>query len=129
MTDADGFQPDSSTTSRRAFLGASAAASGALAAGRWLVAGAAQGAEPSIAVTKTLPATHPLDPLTGEEIELAVLQLRKQKSLGESWRFVSVALAEPSRQPGDPLPRRAELVLMDTAKGHAFEAIVNLATG
>jgi primary-amine oxidase len=128
MADPKNLESDGFITSRRGFLGASAAATGVVAVGRWLVTGAAHGAEASTATGKTSPIAHPLDPLTAEEIERAVAVLRERKSLGEPWRFVSVALAEPGRRPGDRLPRRAQLVLMDTATGRAFEAIVDLTT-
>jgi primary-amine oxidase len=127
----DGFTP-----SRRAFLGASAAATGALAAGRWFVARAAIGAEQSSEAAKTgQPAIHPLDPITADEIQHAVAEMRRQKSLGESWRFVSVALAEPNRQavltaqPPNSLVRTAAVLVMDTASGQAFDALVDLTTG
>jgi primary-amine oxidase len=133
MAHTDDLQSDGSATSRRAFLRTSAAATGVLAAGRWLTIGVAQGAEQASPAAKSgQPATHPLDPLTPEEIERAVSELGKQKSLGESCRFVSVVLAEPDRpvawQPPAVFPRSAALVAMDTATGQAFEAIVDLNT-
>src|SRR5579885_2237114 len=97
MPHTNDLQPDGCTTSRRAFLGASAAATGVLAAGRLLVTGAAHAAEQPRGAAETPPARHPLDPLTADEIERAVAELRQRKALGDSWRFVSVALAEPNR--------------------------------
>ncbi|HWB12056.1 MAG TPA: primary-amine oxidase [Pirellulales bacterium] len=137
MAHADDLHSGGSTTSRRAFLGASAATTGVLAAGRWLVTGAAHAAERSGATqssagSKTRPAPHPLDPLTTDEIEQAVAVLRKQKPIGNSWRFVSVALAEPNRplawQLADSPARTAAIVVMDPSAGQAFEAIVDLST-
>jgi primary-amine oxidase len=81
------------------------------------------------------PAVHPLHPLTAEEIERAVAEVRKQKSLGESWRFVSLALAEPNRpavvtpQSPNGLVRTAAVLVMDTATGQSFEAVVDLSSG
>ena len=129
MASADDLESGGFTTSRRSFLGTSAAATGVVAVARWLVIGAAQGAERSDAKAGTQPVAHPFDPLTAEEIERAVAALRKHKPIGESWRFVSVALAEPRRQitsrPPDPVPRTALLVVMDPSMGRAFEAIVD----
>ncbi|HJT32075.1 MAG TPA: primary-amine oxidase [Pirellulales bacterium] len=106
-----------------------------MAAGRWLCVEAAQATErhSDDHQIATL-AAHPLDPLTAGEIERAVAALRQQKSLSESWRFVSVTLAEPSRLnavaslPQAGLARMAAVLVMDTAKGQAFEAQVDLTT-
>ncbi|HET6881202.1 MAG TPA: primary-amine oxidase [Pirellulales bacterium] len=128
--------PGQSTTSRRRFLGTSAAVSGALAAGRWFATGVVHGGEKTAGTAGAAPTiAHPLDPLAAVEIERAVDAIRQQKSLGETWRFVSVALAEPSRpsivayQAGDRFDRVAAALVMDTATGHAFEALVDLSTG
>jgi primary-amine oxidase len=67
-------------------------------------------------------ATHPLEPLTSEEIRAAVSVLKEQRSLSALVRFVSVTLHEPKKsevlafQPGDPLVRRAFLVLLDKSE-------------
>lgn len=42
--------------------------------------------------------SHPLEPLTPNEIEAAVAIVRAQKSLGETTRFASVSLQEPSKE-------------------------------
>lgn len=135
MADTPEHVPAGSLASRRSFLGASAAATGLVAAGRWLCVEAAQAAErhSDDHQIATL-AAHPLDPLTAGEIERAVAALRQQKSIGESCRFVSVTLAEPSRPdtvaslPQAGLGRIAAVLVMDTAKGQAFEAQVDLTT-
>ncbi|EDX86269.1 Copper amine oxidase, enzyme domain protein [Synechococcus sp. PCC 7335] len=81
----------------------------------------------------TLPSiSHPLEPLTPDEIEAAVAIVREQKSLNESVRFASVALQEPSKetvlsfQPGDSIERRAFIVLLNNATGRTYEAVVSL---
>ena len=136
MLQIDDRQPDPCGTSRRTFLGASATAAGIVAAGRWLIAGTAEGAERSSDKTRTgKSAPHPLDPLTAEEIELAAAAVREQKSLGDTWRFISIMLAEPDRsavvalRPADRLARVAEVLVMDTAAGKAFKALVDLGAG
>jgi primary-amine oxidase len=114
-------------------MGASTVAAGALAAGRWLVSGAA-------AIDDRVPAStrkscHPLDPLSAEEIERAVALLRGNKGVGDSWRFVSVSLREPARavlssyRDGERCERLAMAVLLDTTTGKACEAVVDLARG
>ena len=117
--------------SRRSFLGAWTATAAVWAAGRFAVshAAAAEKGRKQAASVKPL---HPLDPLTHAEIETAVATLRQEKQLGDSWRFVTVTLAEPSRpemaayRPGKPLARRASVLVMDTATGKAFEATIEL---
>jgi primary-amine oxidase len=76
---------------------------------------------------------HPLDPLSGGELASAVEILRTAHNLGDSWRFVSAVLLEPDKElarhwvPGQPHPRRALVVLLDTAERAGFEAVVDLA--
>ena len=54
---------------------------------------------------------HPLDPLTAEEISQAVAVLRRDRGVGDRWRFAGIELAEPDKdtlarwQPGDPVTR------------------------
>ncbi|HEU5433506.1 MAG TPA: primary-amine oxidase [Thermomicrobiales bacterium] len=117
--------------SRRSFLGASTATAAVWAAGRFAIASATaaeNGARPA-AASET---PHPLDPLTAGELEQAVAILRREKQLGDSWRFVTVALAEPTRteivayRPGQPFARQAFALIMDTESGQAFEATVDL---
>ncbi|HET9920244.1 MAG TPA: tyramine oxidase, partial [Ktedonobacteraceae bacterium] len=66
-------------------------------------------------VTTTV--THPLEPLTPEEIAAAVAIVRAHSANSEQLRFVSVTLHEPPRdvmlsfKPGDEVPREAFLVL------------------
>jgi primary-amine oxidase len=79
---------------------------------------------------------HPLDPLTAAEIAQAVGILKKEKELGDGFRFVSITLLEPSRsvvreyKAGGHTPeRQAFLVIMDVAKGAGYEAVVDLTKG
>jgi primary-amine oxidase len=79
--------------------------------------------------------THPLDPLSAVEIEQALAILRKAHKLSETWRFVSVSLAEPLRpttaesQPAVPEARKAAAVLFDTESGDSREALIDLGRG
>ncbi len=40
---------------------------------------------------------HPLDPLTAEEIRLAAAVLRRERGVGERWRFSAINLREPAK--------------------------------
>jgi primary-amine oxidase len=122
---------DRSGFSRRGFFEHSSAVAGVVAAGRWLTthAVAADPAQPAPS------APHPLDPLSAAEIERAVALLRKERDLGEAWRFVSVTLAEPPRpvlaayRVGQPFERVAQVVLLDTSTSRGHEAGVELKSG
>ncbi|MDX2213794.1 MAG: primary-amine oxidase [Oculatellaceae cyanobacterium bins.114] len=81
------------------------------------------------------PATHPLEPLTAEEVSAAVAIVRAQQSLGESFRFPCVTLHEPPKslvltyKLGEPFEREVFLILLDNATGTTYEAIVSLTQG
>ena len=78
---------------------------------------------------------HPLDPLTADEIVSAWEILAKQQTLGPRTRVVWIVLHEPpkeavlGRRPGDGLERSAFVVLMDSAAGRTYEAVVSLTEG
>ncbi|MDE2844567.1 MAG: hypothetical protein OXN21_14480, partial [Chloroflexota bacterium] len=79
--------------------------------------------------------THPLDPLTSEEIVLAASILREQRQLGPRVRFETIVLNEPDKavaagfSPGDPLLREAFLVILDNEDASTWEAVVSLNEG
>ncbi len=97
--------------------------------------------EGSRAVTAGTPdpaaSRHPLDPLEPAEISSTVEAIRKERKLGDSVRFVSVSLKEPSKevvgrsrsQPGGDFPRTAFVILLDRASGRGYEAEVDLRAG
>ncbi|MQT14475.1 primary-amine oxidase [Segnochrobactrum spirostomi] len=76
--------------------------------------------------------THPLDPLSLNEIAAAVAILRAEKALGETWRFPIIRLEEPAKaalaahRDGAALPRLAFLLAIDITDGTTFEALVDL---
>ena len=78
---------------------------------------------------------HPLEPLTAEEITVAVDLLRGQGQVGEHHRFVSVTLREPDKAvvarfaPGDTVDREAVAVVFDVSTAAAHEAIVAVTAG
>jgi primary-amine oxidase len=76
---------------------------------------------------------HPLEPLTAVEIAAAAAVLRAEHGLGDSARFVFVALHEPPKSDVlawtpdiAPLPREAHVVLYDRAARTTYEALVSL---
>ena len=90
-------------------------------------------------VTETRPATpvgvtHPLDPLTPDEIS-AASQIASSHEPRDGWRFPLVALDEPSKDSvrsfsdGDAIARRALVVMMDVQSGDAVECVVDLGSG
>ncbi|MBE9179925.1 primary-amine oxidase [Oculatella sp. LEGE 06141] len=84
--------------------------------------------------TVTRSIQHPLDPLTADEIARAVAIVRAERNVDRSFRFPVVVLNEPSKdtvlrfKDGDPVQREAFLILLDTAAGSTYEAIVSLET-
>jgi primary-amine oxidase len=76
--------------------------------------------------------THPLDPLTAEEITATWEVVRSQRTLGPRTRVVSIALQEPPKEtvldwrPGEVVDRAAAVVLLDSASGRTYEAVVSL---
>lgn len=79
---------------------------------------------------------HPLDPLTVEEVGIAAQAVRSAPDWpGSQARIASIELIEPSSEElgtfsaGDPLDRGVLVVVLDRARGDAYEATVSLATG
>lgn len=77
--------------------------------------------------------THPLDPLSAEEIGTAAAVLRADPRAPQGHRTVSITLHEPSKpalrefEAGGPRPERvAEVVLYDRPAGMVYEAEVSL---
>ena len=82
--------------------------------------------------------THPLDPLSAEEVEGAAAAVRRARAgAGPRDRFVFVDLHEPAkadlrawRDDGGPRPaREALVVLLDPVAGATWEAVVDLGAG
>ena len=76
--------------------------------------------------------SHPLDPLTAQEIAAASSIVRRERRLGSRVRFETVVLKEPDKdevlsfRPGDPIRRTAFLVILDNEDGATYEAMVSL---
>ncbi len=75
---------------------------------------------------------HPLTPLSADEIREVRRIVGAHGLLGESVRFVYAALEEPHKdvvlafRPGDPIERRARIMLLDRAIGKGTDAIVSI---
>ena len=83
--------------------------------------------------TVTLPsASHPLDPLTAEEIAEAMSILKAQRQLGPRVRVETIVLQEPDKdmvldfQPGNHIQRNAFVVILDNDEAATYEAVVSL---
>jgi primary-amine oxidase len=78
---------------------------------------------------------HPLDPLDADEITAAVAAVRAGDRLPEGALFSTVTLDEPGRavvaahRPGDPVARRARLVILPGPDSTVVEAVVALPAG
>jgi primary-amine oxidase len=75
---------------------------------------------------------HPLDPLTADEIRAAVAIVRRDREVGDRWRFASIELREPSKATvreytnGDPIDRAALIVCWDPESGFVYQGLVSL---
>ena len=77
--------------------------------------------------------SHPLDPLTADQIRQAAAILRRDRGVGGTWRFASIELKEPAKaaleaeqQTGRPMSREAIVVCWDRTDGQAYRAVVSL---
>jgi primary-amine oxidase len=72
--------------------------------------------------------THPLDPLTADEIRAAATILGRDRGVTPPpWRFASIELKEPPK--GAQAPRKALAVCWNTEDGQAYRAVVSLDDG
>ena len=75
---------------------------------------------------------HPLDPLTADEIRAAVAIVRRDREVGDRWRFASIELREPSKatvrghNDGDPIDRAARIVCWDCESESVYQGLVSL---
>jgi len=77
-------------------------------------------------------ARHPLDPLTADEVAAARDIVRRDCALAETARFVTIRLEEPTKEAvrsfgvGDPIERRAFVVVMDRAQNSLHDGVVSV---
>src|SRR5690242_8405170 len=78
---------------------------------------------------------HPLAPLTADEIRSVRRVVEAHGLLADSVRFVYTALDEPHKEtvlaftPGDPIERRARVLLLDMATGLGTDLVVSITDG
>ena len=77
---------------------------------------------------------HPLSPLSPAELEEATALLKRERSLTDDFRFVTVTLDEPIKAqlrawPEEPVPRRVAILGFDRTTATVHEAIVCLTSG
>jgi primary-amine oxidase len=76
--------------------------------------------------------THPLDPLSAEEIRRACAIVRGERQLKPTARFAAVRLCEPSKRAllrysrGEPAERRAWVVVLDRSDRTLHDGVVSL---
>jgi primary-amine oxidase len=79
--------------------------------------------------------THPLDPLSADEISQAAAIVRRDRGVGDGWRFASIELKEPAKaaltqlESGQQTGRAALVVCWNRSDGQAYRASVELTTG
>lgn len=77
----------------------------------------------------------PLDPLSKDEIAMAVKTLRGAGKVSDSSRFVTITLNEPPKaevlayKSGEPMRREAFVVVYERAANKTFEAVVDVKGG
>ncbi|MBI3695251.1 MAG: primary-amine oxidase [Acidobacteria bacterium] len=85
-----------------------------------------------LCLAAALAATHPLDPLSKEEIAAAVEALKSGGKASASSRFPILVLREPPKQevlnfrPGGAFRREAFVTVLDQQSHQTFEAVVDL---
>jgi primary-amine oxidase len=76
--------------------------------------------------------THPLDSLTAGEISKAAAIVRRDRGVGDGWRFASIELREPHKadlpalEDGRLVRREALVVCWNRADGQAYRGTVSL---
>jgi primary-amine oxidase len=87
-------------------------------------------AEPNTAAPGT---PHPLDPLTGAEIERAAALVQASDHTSDTLRFVMISLAEPAKPASlvfdETPPRKAFVVAYDNARKMIYEGTIDLDAG
>ena len=89
-------------------------------------------ADAPAAFTEASEVSHPLDPLTSQEIREAAKILKASGNWTPDSRLASLFLREPSKEevlswrPGAPVSRQASAVIYRRAANHTFESTVDL---
>lgn len=89
----------------------------------------ALGALPQVGCSEEVNVSHPLDPLTEQEIISASRILASEGLVGDSVTVSSLALLEPAKGDTGRQPRQAEVVLLDRWRARVHEVVVDLDAG
>jgi primary-amine oxidase len=87
---------------------------------------------PAAQPTRPAPAPHPLDALSGAEIETAAKLIRQAPQFPGEARFSTIVLNEPPKdevvavKPGGAFRREAFAIVLDRRAGRVFETLVDL---
>src|SRR5690242_18814527 len=87
---------------------------------------------PAISQDDLMTNSHPLDPLSADEIRQAAAIVRRDRKIGDTWRLASIELKEPAKadlpalEAADEACREALVVCWDRADGQAYRAAVSL---
>lgn len=79
--------------------------------------------------------SHPLDPLSKEELTLGVKVLKDGGKMGKDVSLVTMGLNEPAKEvvlnfkSGDPIKREAFAVVYDISRNETHEAVIDLQNG
>jgi primary-amine oxidase len=85
-----------------------------------------------LAATSPTTSTHPLEPLSADEMAATAAILTADRGLGPEARFVFIMLHEPPKDtvrswtPEAAVPREAFVVMRDRTTRGTYEAIVSL---
>src|SRR5437588_3141958 len=85
-----------------------------------------------ITTTPTTAIQHPLEPLTAQEVQLAISMLKDHGKVTPTTRFVSVSLKEPDKEfvnrftGKEPIRREAFAVLFDNGTNSCYETALSL---
>jgi primary-amine oxidase len=88
--------------------------------------------EPIIPAEESTIATHPLDPLTEQEINVTTRVLKQSGHMTNLSRFASISLSEPLKSTvlkfknGEPIARQSFAVIYEAGSNKTFEAHVDL---
>lgn len=83
-------------------------------------------------IVATAQRTHPLDPLSAEEITAVRDHLVAAGRLGDTVRVAYLSLKEPEKallRAGQEVPREARVILLDTATGDTVDLVIDVASG
>ncbi|HEV2033258.1 MAG TPA: primary-amine oxidase [Candidatus Dormibacteraeota bacterium] len=76
--------------------------------------------------------SHPLEPLSADEVAAAAAILKRDRSLAADARFVTITIIEPPKadvlafRPRDRVDRQAKIIIRERAKRSTYEGVVSI---